>query len=53
MGKQEMLIEFGQVTVEVFWNFLAVLHIILHQHETTLISLEMCKSNFSVDPLAK
>ena len=33
-----MLIEFSQVTIEVFWNFVAALHIILHQNETTLIS---------------
>ncbi len=48
-----MLIEFSQVTIEVFWNFVAAFHIILHQNEATLISLKLCKSDFSVDFLAK
>jgi hypothetical protein len=38
---------------EIFRNFVAVLHIILHQYEATLITLKLCKSDFSVDPLAK
>ena len=49
----KMLIEFSQVAIEVFWNFVAALHIILHQNETTLISLKLCKSNFGVNFLAK
>jgi len=39
--------------IEVFWNFVAVLHIIHHQYEATIISLKLCKSDFSVDPLSK
>jgi hypothetical protein len=48
-----MLIEFGQVTIEVFWNFVAALHIIFYQNEAILISLELCKSDFSVEFLTK
>jgi hypothetical protein len=33
-------VEFGYVTIVVFWNFVAALHIILHQYESTLISLK-------------
>ena len=49
----KMLIEFRQVTIEVFWNFVAGLHVILHQNEATLISLNLSKSDFSVDFLSK
>ena len=38
VSNHEILIEFGWVTIEVFWNFVAVLHIIFHEYEATLIS---------------
>ncbi len=47
----EVLIEF--VEIEVFRDFVAFLHIILHQHETTLVGLKMTKSDFCVNLFAQ
>jgi hypothetical protein len=47
----EGLIEF--VEVDVFRDFVAFLHIILHQHEATLVGLKLSKSNFCVNFLAQ
>jgi hypothetical protein len=46
-----VLIEF--VEVEVFRDFVAFLHIILHQHEATLVGLKLSKSDFCVNFLAQ